>query len=101
MNGSTCPDPGIGDVTGARTSGESLGDAPGRDASAKARKNYAGTFPLTIESGKKKTVHARYIRNIYVWDALHAQALSAPHRIPRSPWSSTTRSAHATSATTT
>jgi hypothetical protein len=68
--------PGIGDITGARILGE-LGDAPGRYASARARKNYAGTSPLTIASGKKKTVHARYIRNRHLIDALHAQALSA------------------------
>src|SRR6058998_390488 len=67
--------PGIGDITGARILGE-FGDAPGRYASARARKNYAGTSPLTIASGKKKTVHARYIRNKHLIDALHAQALS-------------------------
>jgi transposase len=68
--------PGIGDITGARILGE-FGDAPGRYASAKARKNYAGTSPLTIESGKKRTVHARYIRNRHLIDALHAQAFTA------------------------
>jgi hypothetical protein len=68
--------PGIGDITGARILGE-FGDAPGRYATAKARKNYAGTSPLTIQSGKKKTVHARYIRNRHLIDALHAQALSS------------------------
>jgi hypothetical protein len=68
--------PGIGDITGARMLGE-FGDAPGRYASAKARKNYAGTSPLTIQSGKKKTVHARYIRNRHLIDALHAQAFAA------------------------
>lgn len=68
--------PGIGDITGARILGE-FGDAPGRYASAKARKNYAGTSPLTIQSGKKKSVHARYVRNRHLIDALHAQALSA------------------------
>jgi hypothetical protein len=68
--------PGIGDITGARILGE-FGDAPGRYATAKARKNYAGTSPLTIQSGKKKTVHARYIRNRHLIDALRAQALSA------------------------
>ena len=68
--------PGIGDITGARVLGE-FGDAPGRYASAKARKNYAGTSPLTIESGKKRTVHARYIRNRHLIDALHAQAFAA------------------------
>jgi Transposase/Transposase IS116/IS110/IS902 family len=68
--------PGIGDITGARILGE-FGDAPGRYASAKARRNYAGTSPLTIQSGKKRSVHARYIRNKHLIDALHAQALSA------------------------
>jgi hypothetical protein len=68
--------PGIGDITGARILGE-FGDAPGRYATAKARKNYGGTSPLTIQSGKKKTVHARYIRNKHLIDALHAQAFSA------------------------
>ena len=73
--------PGIGDITGARILGE-FGDAPGRYASAKARKNYAGTSPLTIASGKKKTVHARYIRNRHLIDAVHAQAFSAIGRSP-------------------
>ena len=68
--------PGIGDITGARIPGE-FGDAPGRYATAKARKNYAGTSPLTIQSGKKKTVHALYIRNRHLIDALPAQALTA------------------------
>jgi hypothetical protein len=68
--------PGIGDITGARILGE-FGDAPGRYASAKARKNYAGTSPLTIQSGKSKIVHARYIRNRHLIDPLHAQAFSA------------------------
>jgi Transposase/Transposase IS116/IS110/IS902 family len=68
--------PGTGDIAGARIPGES-GDAPSRYATAKARKNYAGTSPLTIGSGKKRTVHARYIRNRHLIDALRAQALSA------------------------
>jgi hypothetical protein len=73
--------PGIGDITGARVLGE-YGDAPGRYASAKARKNYAGTSPLTIQSGKKKTVIARYIRNKHLIDAAHAQAQSAINKSP-------------------
>jgi hypothetical protein len=68
--------PGIGDITGARILGE-FGDAPGRYASAKARRNYAGTSPLTIESGKKRTVHARWVRNRHLTDALHTQAFAA------------------------
>ena len=68
--------PGIGDITGARILGE-FGDATGRYASAKARRNYAGTSPLTIESGKKRTVHARWVRNRHLANALHAQAFAA------------------------
>jgi transposase len=68
--------PGIGVITGARVLGE-FGDAPGRYADARARRNYAGTSPLTIASGKTKTVHARYIRNDHLIDALHAQAFAA------------------------
>ncbi len=45
--------PGLGDVLGARVLGE-FGDDPNRDASAKSRKNYAGTSPLTVASGKKR-----------------------------------------------
>jgi hypothetical protein len=73
--------PGIGVITGARILGE-FGDAPGRYASAKARKNYAGTSPLTIASGNKKTVHARWIRNNQLIDALRAQAFAALRASP-------------------
>ena len=68
--------PGIGPVNGARELGE-FGDAPGRYASAKARKNYAGSSPITRASGRSKVVLARYIRNKRLIDALHSQALSA------------------------
>lgn len=39
--------PGLGDVLGARVLGE-FGDAPDRYATAKSRKNYAGTSPLIV-----------------------------------------------------
>jgi len=68
--------PGIGVITGARMLGE-FGDAPGRYADAKARRNYASTSPLTIASGKKKTVHARYIHNDHLVNAMHDQAFAA------------------------
>ena len=68
--------PGLGPVAGARVPGE-FGDDPDRYASGKARKNYAGTSPLTRASGKKKTVMARFIRNDRLTGALMAQALSA------------------------
>ena len=68
--------PGTGPVNGARALGE-FGDAPGRYASAKARKNYAGSSPLTRASGKSRVVIARFIRNDRLADALQSQALSA------------------------
>jgi transposase len=68
--------PGIGPVNGARVLAE-FGDAPGRYASAKARKNYAGSSPITRASGRSKVVLARYIRNDRLADALQSQAFSA------------------------
>ena len=61
--------PGLGDVLGARVLGE-FGDAPDRYASAKSRKNYAGTSPLTVASGRKRAVLARHIRNRRLYDAI-------------------------------
>nr|WP_285705326.1 transposase [Microtetraspora sp. NBRC 16547] len=54
-----------------------FGDAPGRYTSAKARKNYAGTSPITRQSGKMRTVHARFVHNDRLVDALHLQASCA------------------------
>lgn len=68
--------PGIGVILGARVLAE-FGDAAGRYADAKARKNYAGTAPITRQSGKSKTVHARFIHNDRLVDALHMQAGAA------------------------
>src|SRR5205809_703301 len=44
--------PGTGEIPGARQLGE-FGDDPHRYASARARKNYAATSPVTRQSGKK------------------------------------------------
>jgi hypothetical protein len=68
--------PGLGAVTGARVLAE-FGDDPQRYATAKARKNYAGTSPITRQSGKKKIVFARYVRNDRLIDALMQQAFTA------------------------
>ena len=73
--------PGIGDILGARQPGE-FGDDPHRYVSAKARKNYAATSPVTRQSGKKKTVLARYVRNGRLADTLHGQAQSALRASP-------------------
>jgi hypothetical protein len=61
--------PGLGVILGARALGE-FGDDPDRYAKAKSRKNYAGTSPLTIASGKKRAVLARHIRNRRLYDAI-------------------------------
>jgi transposase len=45
--------PGLGVVLGARVLGE-FGDDPNRYTDAKSRRNYAGTSPLTIASGRKR-----------------------------------------------
>jgi transposase len=73
--------PGLGPILGARVLGE-FGDAEGRYASAKARKNYAATSPITRRSGKKKTVLARFVHNDRLADALGGQAFAALRASP-------------------
>ena len=68
--------PGLGPIVGARVLAE-FGDAPDRYASAKARKNYAATSPITRASGKKRVVAARYVHNDRLIDALMSQAAKA------------------------
>ncbi len=60
--------PGLGHVLGARVLGE-FGDQPNRYPQAKARRNYAGTSPITIASGTSEAVIARHIRNRRLFDA--------------------------------
>ncbi len=68
--------PGLGPILGARVLAE-FGDDPHRYISARARKNYAGTSPITRASGKKKVALARFVHNDRLVDALMAQAFSA------------------------
>jgi transposase len=68
--------PGLGVVLAARVLAE-FGDDTTRYADARARKNYAGTSPITRQSGKKKHVLARYVHNDRLVDALGQQAFSA------------------------
>jgi transposase len=68
--------PGLGVVLGARVLAE-FGDDPHRYTDARARKNYAGTSPITKQSGKKKLVLARYVHNDRLIDALTRQAFTA------------------------
>ena len=60
--------PGLGVILGARVLAE-FGDDPERYTSAKSRRNYAGTSPLTVASGKKTAVLARHVRNRRLYDA--------------------------------
>ncbi|WP_417553886.1 IS110 family transposase [Microbispora sp. NBC_01189] len=71
-----CSQPGLGAVLGARVLAE-FGDDPDRYTSAKARKNHAGTSPITRASGKKKVIAARFVHNDRLIDALITQAAAA------------------------
>jgi transposase len=73
--------PGLGNVLGARVLGE-FGDDPNRYTDAKSRKNYAGTSPLTVASGKKHVVRARYMRNQRLYDAIDQWAFAALRASP-------------------
>ncbi|HTH88252.1 IS110 family transposase [Mycobacterium sp.] len=68
--------PGLGVILGARVLGE-FGDDPNRYTTAKSRRNYAGTSPLTVASGKKRAVLARHVRNRRLYDAIDHWALCA------------------------
>jgi hypothetical protein len=73
--------PGMGAVLGARVLAE-FGDDPDRYADGRARRNYAGTSPITRASGRKKTVAARFAGNDRLADALNAQAFAALRASP-------------------
>jgi transposase len=73
--------PGLGQILAARALGE-FGDDEHRYDTARNRKNYAGTSPITRQSGKKKTVLARFIHNDRLVDALHQQAFCAVKASP-------------------
>ena len=73
--------PGLGAILGARVPGES-GDDPRRYASAKNRKNYGSTSPITRAPGKKKTAAARFVHHDRLLDALMAWAFSAMNASP-------------------
>ncbi|MET9634473.1 IS110 family transposase [Lentzea sp. NPDC006480] len=73
--------PGMGEIVSSRVLGE-FGDDRARYAGAKARKNYAGTSPITIESGRRSTVSARHVRNTRLIDALMRQAMCALRSSP-------------------
>ncbi|MFA9444763.1 IS110 family transposase [Egicoccus sp. AB-alg6-2] len=68
--------PGLGMILGARVLAE-FGDDPNRYDTAKSRKNYAGTSPITKASGKHRVVLARYARNKHLADACYLSAFAA------------------------
>jgi hypothetical protein len=75
------PRTGLGVILGARVLAE-FGDDPHRYSGARARKNYAGTSPITRASGTRKIVLARYARNRRLADALHQWAFCAMRGSP-------------------
>jgi hypothetical protein len=68
--------PGLGVVLAARVLAE-FGDDPQRYASAKARKAYAGTAPITRSSGLRQVVLARAVGNRRLTTACHLWAFAA------------------------
>ena len=68
--------PGLGIVLGARVLSE-FGDDRTRFAHPKARKNYAGSSPITKASGTRRVVLARMARNRRLADACHQWAFCA------------------------
>ena len=73
--------PGLGDILGARVLAE-FGDAPDRYTDARARRNYAGTAPVTRASGTSHVVVARLARNKRLFDATYQWAFCALTRSP-------------------
>lgn len=68
--------PGLGTVLGARVLGE-FGDDPDRYATAKGRKAFAGTAPVTRSSGLRTVVVARAACNQRLVDACYLWAFAA------------------------
>ena len=73
--------PGLGIVLGARVLGE-FGDDPTRYADARARRNYAGTSPITKASGSRRVVLARFARNERLFDACFLWAFTSLTKSP-------------------
>ena len=73
--------PGLGVTLAARVLGE-FGDDTTRYADAKARKNYAGTSPITRQSGKLTLIAGRRARNHRLADACYRWAFCSLHASP-------------------
>jgi transposase len=68
--------PALGPILSARVPGE-FGDDPTRWPDPASRRAYAGSAPITRESGKKRLVLARNIRNKRLYDAARWWAFAA------------------------
>jgi transposase len=68
--------PALGSILSARVLGE-FGDDPTRWPDPASRRAYAGSAPITRESGKRRLVLARYIRNRRLYDAVRCWAFAA------------------------
>jgi len=68
--------PGLGTVLGARVLAE-FGDDRSRYVDARARRNYAGTSPITKASGTRRVVLARYARNERLFNACYLWAFAS------------------------
>jgi AcrR family transcriptional regulator len=90
--------PGLGVVLGARVLGE-FGDDPNRYTDVKSRRNYAGTSPLTVASGKKRVVRPATCATA-VFMTLSTDGPSAPCQPVRAPACSTTSAARPKTPTT-
>jgi transposase len=73
--------PGLGKVLGARVMAE-FGDDRTRFQNPKARKNFAGTAPITKSSGKRKTVLHRVACRHRLLDACYLWAFASLRRSP-------------------
>ena len=73
--------PGLGPVLAARVLAE-FGDDPTRFADARARRNYAGTSPITRASGTRRVVLTRIACNKRLRDALYLQAFATLKATP-------------------
>jgi transposase len=73
--------PGLGTVLGARVLAE-FGDDQTRYCNARARKNYAGTSPITKASGTRRVVRARFARNERLFDACFRWAFTVLTKSP-------------------
>jgi hypothetical protein len=73
--------PGLGTVLGARVLGE-FGDDRTRFATAKCRKNFAGSAPITRASGRSHVVLARHARPRRLADALDQWAFCSLTQSP-------------------